>query len=85
MTNYNHDFRCKQLEISPIKEKWKYLKKRVNDGQTISHTGMDKTSLYTNFRTLFVHPGGWVAVQFTSDVIRTIVRRRHQLALLRNT
>ena len=39
------------------------------------------TSLDSSSGTLIVRPGGWVAVQFTSDVIRTIVRRRHRLAL----
>ena len=47
---------------------------------------------YWNGHNLFVHQllGGYLrvtpGVHFTSDVIRTIVvRRRHQLALLRNT
>ena len=48
--------------------------------------------LYWNGHNLFVHQllGLYLcirvsAVQFTSDVIRTIVRRRRRLALLRNT
>ena len=55
-------------------------------GDYNANTGMDITSFKPAPRTLSVRPGGWVAVQFTSDVIRTIVvRRRHRLALLRNT
>ena len=48
--------------------------------------------LYWNGHNLFAHQllGLYLcvrvsAVQFTSDVIRTIVRRRHRFALLRNT
>ena len=66
--------------------------------------GVEFNILYWNGHNLFVHQllglylrVGGMAVQFTSDVIRTIVvrrrhrlcyyvrRRRHRLALLRNT
>ena len=86
--------KCLMGRLAKSRVEWAgYVERLVGDGlRRMADEFLRRTCiLYWNGHNLFVHQllGVYlcvrVAVQFTSDVIRTIVRRRHRLAFLRNT
>ena len=87
--------KCLMRRLAKSRVKWGggNVERQLGDGlRRMAYEFLRRTCiLYWNGHNLFVHQllGVYlcvrVAVQFTSDVIRTTVRRRYRLALLRNT